>query len=167
MKTFIDKLEKIEYLLMVVGIVITVVILFAQVILRYVFNASLPWIEEAGRYLFIYFTWIGTSLAASSGDHIRVEILQNKFPGAKKYLEILCHIVCGGMAVFMLVFGIKLISVMRLNVAVSPTMKIPMWICYFVIPIAGALMIIKYVYLIILTAQGKTVEKKASEEVKL
>ena len=167
MKPFIDKLEKVEYFLMVVGIVITVVILFAQVILRYVFNASLPWIEEAGRYLFIYYTWIGTSLAASSSDHIRVEILQNKLPGAKKYLEIACHIVCGAMAVFMLVYGIRLIQTMRRNIAVSPTMKIPMWICYFIIPIAGGLMIIKYVYLIIMTVQGKTVEKKSSEEVKL
>ena len=167
MKEFIDKLEKVEYFLMVVGIVITVLILFAQVILRYVFKASLPWIEEAGRYLFIYFTWIGTSLAASSGEHIRVEILHNKFPAAKKYLETACHVVCCAMAVFMLVYGIKLIDVMRLNVAVSPTMKIPMWICYFVIPISGGLMIIKYSYLIFTTLRGKAVSDKNVEEVKI
>lgn len=80
MKTIIAYVERAEYALMVLGLFVAVAILFLQVILRYVFSASLPWIEEAARYLFIYFTWIGTSIAASSDQHIRFEVLDNRFP---------------------------------------------------------------------------------------
>ena len=147
MKKFVDKIEKVEYVLMIIGILIAVVVLFLQVILRYVFSASLSWAEEAARYLFIFFTWIGTSIAATSNQHIRFEVLFNKFPGARKYLELLSTFVCLCVSVFMLYYGIQLILMLLKNVALSPTMKIPMWICYSIIPLAGVLMTIKYLYL--------------------
>jgi len=146
MAKFIKTLGKLEDLLMIFGIVLAVCLIFLQVILRYLFHASLPWIEEAARYLFVYFTWIGASAAASSDRHIRVEILYNKFPKAKKYLVVVGAIVCLAMSLFMLIYGMDLIQNMRRFSALSPTMKIPMWICYMAIPIGGLLLSIKYAY---------------------
>lgn len=146
MKTIIAYVERAEYALMVLGLFVAVAILFLQVILRYVFSASLPWIEEAARYLFIYFTWIGTSIAASSDQHIRFEVLDNRFPKAERYLGILRNLVCAGVSVFMLVYGGRLIYIMLQNVAVSPSMKIPMWVCYCIVPVGGTLMTLKYCY---------------------
>lgn len=144
MKRIIAIIERIEYLLMALGLLISIGILFLQIILRYIFNASLPWIEEAARYLFIYFTWIGTSIAVSSDQHIRFEALSQKFPSLNKYMEIPRNFICGSVSLFMLVYGIRLIHIMLRNVALSPTMKIPMWLCYAIIPITGTFMTCKY-----------------------
>lgn len=148
MKRIINGIEKAEYVLMVIGILVAVCLLFLQVVLRYVFSASLPWVEEAARYLFIYFTWIGTSIAATSGQHIRFEILFNKFPGSKKYLDLVSHVVCMAISLCMMIYGVKLVRTLMMNVAVSPTKKIPMWICYAIVPVAGLLMALKYIYLL-------------------
>lgn len=146
MRKFVEKLDKLETVLMVGGMLISVLIIFMQVILRYVFNASLPWVEELARYLFIYFTWIGTSAAISADKHLRFEILHDKFPKAKKYLDVIGTVICLGMALFMLINGAMLIGTLLQSSAVSPTLRIPMWICYLAVPLGGLLMSIKYVY---------------------
>lgn len=142
-------LDKLEEVLMVGGMIIAVSIIFFQIILRFVFNTAIPWIEELARYLFIYFTWIGASAAILTDKHIRVEMFQEKFPNGKKYLEIASTLICLGIALFMFVNGWQLLLKMSKFSAVSPTMKIPMWICYMAIPVGGFLMSIKYLYKLI------------------
>lgn len=149
MAKLVKHLEKVEYVLMIAGILLATAILFVQIVLR-LFSTSLPWIEEAARYLFVYFTWIGTSIAVTSDQHIRVGILDSKFPKAYRYVNLLCYVICLLMAVFMFRYGLQLILTMRKNSALSPTMKIPMWICYLAVPCGGLLITIKYVNKIIL-----------------
>lgn len=146
MKTILAHIERVEYFLMAVGLFLAVCILFLQVILRYVFAASLPWIEEAARYLFIYFTWVGTSIAASSDQHVRFEVLDNRFPKLERYLKVLRNLICAAVSLFMLVYGVRLILIMQRHVALSPSMKIPMWVCYSIVPLGGSLMTLKYGY---------------------
>lgn len=143
---FMKYLEKLETGMMIFGVVTTIVIIFTQVILRYIFNASAAWIEELARYFFIYFTWIGASLAILQDRHLRVEIIFEKFPSSRKYLEVFASLVCLGMTVFMFVNGVMLLQTMRSFSALSPTMKIPMWIFYSAIPLGGLLMSIKYIF---------------------
>ena len=45
--------------------------------MRTIFNYSLSWTEELSRYIFIWQTWLGTSIALKYKQHIRVEILIN------------------------------------------------------------------------------------------
>jgi len=160
MKKAIMYTEKAESLLMIISMVYAVIILFLQVILRYVFNNSLSWSEESARYMFIVFTWVGTSIAASKDRHIKVELLQTKLPKAKNFLQVICSVVCLLMSAFMLFYGIKLIQIMHVNVAVSPTMHIPMWICYMSVPLGGALLIFKYIYIV-----GQDIKKCFMKEV--
>lgn len=48
-----------------------------QVITRYVLHLSAPWAEESARYAFIWFTFIGASLAVKRNSHVRVDILDS------------------------------------------------------------------------------------------
>jgi C4-dicarboxylate transporter DctQ subunit len=146
MANFISKMEKLEGVLMVAGMVSATLIIFLQIILRFVFNTALPWAEELARYLFIYFTWIGVSAAILTSQHIRVEMTQEKLPHLKKYLEAFSTLVCFGVAVFLLTNGCSLLLKLSQFKAVSPTLKIPMWIFYMAVPLAGLLMSIKYLY---------------------
>jgi len=57
----------------------TVGLTFAQVVLRYVFNTPQTWVEEVGRYLFIWITFLGAAAAFSRDTHIRVDAVMALF----------------------------------------------------------------------------------------
>ena len=56
---FLDGLESVEKVFLVVTAAIMVIVIAYQVVLRYVFHASNAWSEELARYLFIYDVFIG------------------------------------------------------------------------------------------------------------
>lgn len=146
MQKVINVLRKAEDVFMILGMVTAVAVITMQIILRYCFRSALPWAEEVSRYLFIYFTWIGTSAAISTDEHIRLDIVRNKHPRLGEFLEPLVTIICLAMALFMLLNGIQLIEKMKLVSASSPTLRLPMYVFYAAIPISGGLMTVKYLY---------------------
>ncbi|MFT6642156.1 MAG: C4-dicarboxylate transporter DctQ subunit, partial [Flavobacteriaceae bacterium] len=55
-------------------------ILFANVVARYVFNWGVPWAEELVRYEIIWMVFIGGSVAVRKGIHIGIDILATVSP---------------------------------------------------------------------------------------
>lgn len=51
-------------------------VVWLQVFQRYVMNASLSWSEEAARYLMIWVSFLGASIALRRGQHISMELLR-------------------------------------------------------------------------------------------
>jgi len=49
-----------------------VLLMAAQVILRFGFNAPQAWAEEVDRYLFVWSVYLGSIIATAKGTHIRV-----------------------------------------------------------------------------------------------
>ena len=91
MKKILQKYDKFEEHLLIGTLVFNVLLIFSQILMRTIFNYSLSWTEELSRYIFIWQTWLGTSVALKYKQHIRVEILINFFKKTKnkKILEIL------------------------------------------------------------------------------
>lgn len=56
------------------------VLVFANVVLRYVAGVSLPWVEEITRYMMIWVAWLAVGLAMREGAHIAIDNLQNALP---------------------------------------------------------------------------------------
>ena len=67
-----DHLE--EYLLVFL-MVVEVVVVFAQVVTRYVFHSPLAWSEELARYMFIWLVWIGAAYATILGVGVQGLVL--------------------------------------------------------------------------------------------
>ncbi|MEN8246425.1 MAG: TRAP transporter small permease [Thermodesulfobacteriota bacterium] len=53
---------------------------WAQVASRYIFNNSLPWTEEAARYLMIWGVLLGVNLAYNKGYLISIDFFTTKLP---------------------------------------------------------------------------------------
>ena len=68
-------LNKIEDVFCAVSLLLTTLILFVNVVLRYVFSASTSWAEEMIRYLMIWITFIGGSVCVRHSAHIRMDFL--------------------------------------------------------------------------------------------
>lgn len=52
-----------------------VVVVFSEVLRRFVLSYSSLWGEETARYSFIYMVWIGASMAVKDRLHIRITVL--------------------------------------------------------------------------------------------
>ena len=70
---------------MVVCLVAMVIMVFGNVVLRWVFNSGITVSEEMSRYCFIWLTYIGAMVAMRENGHLGVDTLVRKLPlGGKK-----------------------------------------------------------------------------------
>jgi TRAP-type C4-dicarboxylate transport system permease small subunit len=59
-----------------------VVVVAAQVLLRYAFNSSLDWAEDVARLLFVWTIFLAIPLGVRGGVHIGVNLLVQRLPAA-------------------------------------------------------------------------------------
>ncbi len=78
-----------------------VVIMFAQVIFRYILNNSLTWSEEVVRFLFIWLTFLGASILIRERWHIGVDFFMNL---PKKYWSLRLQLINTFLVVCFLIF---------------------------------------------------------------
>ncbi len=121
------------------------VILFANVVARYVFNLGFPWAEELVRYEIVWMVFLGGSVAAREGIHIGVDIIV-KFapPTISKLVKLCIHSVSIVFCVLVVFYGVELISQTKMFGQVSPAMQVPMWLVQLAIPIGAGLMAIRF-----------------------
>ena len=125
-----------EYLLVVL-MVVEVVVVFAQVLTRYVFHSPLAWSEELARYIFIWLIWLGTSISMKSKEHIRMDMLSNALHGkAKVGLDLFSNILMLAFCVFLVIYGWTLVSSMMTRGNLSVALRLPMWIVYLSLPLS-------------------------------
>ena len=86
MKTTLRWLDQhFEEMLMAIFLCGVVVLMTLHVFFRYVMRAPLTWSEEATRYMFIWFVFIGISYGIRNNTHIRVNIIEVLCPKVIPY----------------------------------------------------------------------------------
>jgi len=137
---------KVEEYFLVGSMVVSVCVVFLQVVMRYVFQNSLTWSEELARYIFLWQCWIGASYAVKKGSHIRVEILPSKFSGKSKIIfEIIITLIWFSFILFLGYTGTWITVHVFNSGQMSPAMRIPMGYAYASVPVGCFLMIIHLV----------------------
>ena len=147
MKKFLQKYDKFEEYLLIGSLVFNVLLIFSQIFMRTIFNYSLSWTEELSRYIFIWQTWLGTSIALKYKQHIRVEILINIFKKAKnkKILEISVTLIWIAFSIFLLYAGTLLCKSMIARNVLSSGMRIPLVFVYSCLPISSLIVLIRLI----------------------
>lgn len=144
LKTFLDDLE--ENLLCGI-LALMVIIIFLQVIMRYVFANSLTWSEELARYLFIWLTWLGTGYAFKSNRHLRIEFLVDKLSvRVRYYLEFLILVLWLGFSVFLVYQGWIVTNLNWTRGQLSAAMQIPMALAYAAVPVGCLFMALRLAF---------------------
>jgi len=142
MKKLGEIFDKFERDALMIALTIMVVVIFTNVIMRYIFNNSLSWSEELARYLFIWFSWMGVSAGLKDGAHLRVEILTSSLIKRKMYktneaINIVVALIWLATTVVVAYYGFVVVqSQMSLSV-VTPAMRIPVWIGYLSVPMCS------------------------------
>lgn len=87
-----------------------VAVIFLQVIMRYVFNNSLPWSEELGKFFFVWITWLGISLGERVGEHIKITMLTDRLPfKVAQVVNILSEIIVIAICAVTFYYGMSLV----------------------------------------------------------
>lgn len=121
--------------------IVTSLLIFLQVILRYVFSYSIIWAEEFARYGIVWFVFLGSSLAVHEGAHASVDVLIKLLP-TKVYrvFAALAIVISIGFTVTVAWFGIRMVIRIAQIGNITPALGIPMYIPYLAIPIGSAMM---------------------------
>ncbi|RAK14106.1 TRAP-type C4-dicarboxylate transport system permease small subunit [Anoxybacillus vitaminiphilus] len=80
--------------LMVLTLAMMCILVFGNVVLRYIFNSGITWSEEMSRFLFIWMIFLGAIGALKDNDHLGVDTLLKKLPlSAKRVVFILSNLI--------------------------------------------------------------------------
>ncbi len=143
------------------------IILFVQVVFRFVLHAALPWSEEASRYLLVWTAFIGGAYGVRRGAHIGIEAFALLLPKkAQKVLNLFVLVVSTVVCCVILKYGIDIVSTQLSKGQLSPAMRIPMGYMYAAIPVGMVFFIIRHIEEIIVEIKNfnKVEEKKEAAE---
>ena len=138
-------LNNIEELVLGFTLLGLAIFVFVQVVLRYGFHFAYSWAEELGRYLTIFFTFLGASLGVKYGTHFSMEALvQNISPRYRHLMRALVSLICG--LFFLIVIYYAWIQITKLHKygASTATLHMPMYIPYVPIPLFSITIALRY-----------------------
>ncbi|MCG5240275.1 TRAP transporter small permease [Azospirillum doebereinerae] len=125
MKRLADVLERLTEWLMAAILAAMVVLVFGNVVLRYVFNSGIVASEELARLLFVWMVFLGATVALRGGQHIGLEMLQERLPPkARRACALVSHLLML-YAVWLLVQGSWLQLLIGLD-TYSTVLRFPM-----------------------------------------
>ena len=78
----IDRFCRVIDLLIAAALAVMVVLVFGNVVLRYVFNSGIAVSEEVSRWLFVWLCFMGAVSALKEGGHMGTDILVSRLPVA-------------------------------------------------------------------------------------
>jgi|TARA_B110000881_G_C18367876_1_gene409690 C4-dicarboxylate transporter DctQ subunit len=135
------------------------VILFANVVARYIFNWGVPWAEELVRYEIVWMVFIGGSVAARTGIHIGIDILATFSPKQiRPVILLVINAISLTFCLFLVIMGSDLVAQTKMFGQVTPALQIPMWVVQMAIPVGGALMALRFFQRLIVTLRNDSGE---------
>ena len=116
-----------EEILCVALMSVMTIIIFVQVIMRYVAHNSLSWSEELARYCFIWLIYIGVAYGCKLMKHIKIDAALHLFPEkVRPYIVITGEVLVLVFAVYIVVTGVELTYKQWEFGKVSPALGLPL-----------------------------------------
>jgi TRAP-type C4-dicarboxylate transport system permease small subunit len=137
-----NKIDKCMNMLMVVLISAMTILIFAQVIWRYILQEPLSWSEELARYLFSGVTLFGAVLLYRKGGHINMSLLKDfiKVPLVQALIDIVAQVLTLIFLLIVIWYGFPMSFQMLDLDAVSSSMPwLKMGYVFLLLPISAVL----------------------------
>ncbi len=140
-------LEKVEDGLLVSLLLMMIFMAVLQIVLRNLFDSGILWADPLIRILVLWIGLIGAMIASRNNHHISIDVISRYLPKqAKKVstliLSIFTATICGTMAYYSLVF----VQMEQQDGQIAFGV-IPAWVCESIIPIAFAIISLRYIIL--------------------
>ena len=153
-----DIINRATEVILVIVLSAMAVVVFLQVIFRYVLNLPLFWTEEFARYCLVWCSLLGSAVAVKRGQHIAVTLFLERFPSAlRRGLTITALI--SVLVILTVIFwgGIQLVVITWAQI--SPALRVSMSIPYLAVPVGAALMLVHTVIFILQAITAKMADE--------
>jgi len=143
---FIQRIDKLiasaERVLLISIAAALVVIMMAQVILRYFFNSPIYWAEEIAVQLLVFMTLFGLSLLVQQVQLVTIDFLPRALPDRARHA---LFALLGSVMILILAFiawqGWHWIVRPDVQMEISATTQLPRWYNFTVLPVALSIMV--------------------------
>lgn len=157
MNKLIQLLEKSERVYIALMVCSSILLSLTGVFYRYVLNSSLAFVEELSGLMLAGIIIIGTSLAITTREHIRVEVIPQVFPITKTWLNSLAWLAMFGVSVLMFVLTTKFVhKLIVTNQTTSSIESLPVGWPLVIVPAGYLLCSVKSVWLLWNEITGKS-----------
>lgn len=138
--------DVIEEKVLCFSLIFAVLLVFYQIIMRFVFSSSLFGSEELARYIFMWQIWLGASIGFRDDKHIRIELLIGRLKGKTRLVfDIVSDLAMIAFCIFCVYYGqVFLERVAALNM-VTPALRIPFVFVYACVPVSMAIVAVRIV----------------------
>lgn len=130
-----------------IAFAVATILLFTNVVLRYLFETGLPWVLETVQYLFAWVVLIGAAHGVKMGIHLGIDILIDKLnPGLRKVVVMFAVFLC---ILFVAIVDYEsFIYIIRIHQwgDLTEDLQIPQWIPYLAIPVGLTLMLYHFLF---------------------
>lgn len=155
----IQILQKIEDSVLIGLLLVMIFIAVFQIILRNLFDSGMNFGDELIRILVLWISLVGAMVASRNNNHINIDLVSRYLPHpVKKFSTVLVGIftalICAAMAYFSLDF-----VMLEKSEGIIAFSGIPAWVCESIIPLAFAVICLRYLLLSV-TTLSNAVRKK-------
>lgn len=127
--------RSIEGALLLLGLTMTAIVIL-QVFYRYALNHSLFWSEELARYLLVWLTFLGATVAYRRRMHPSIDVLFKRLSRpARRRLRVLVHLLSLLFFSILIWYGSTFAYFVRLQT--TPALALPKWLIFAIIPLSG------------------------------
>ena len=124
------------------AVVAMTMLVLVQIVLRYIFNVPLAWVEEMTVFLMIWMAFMGAAVGVRRGTHIAMTMLVDRLP--RGIARILFYASTLAMIAFACVVVWQgLLLVFSVGNQRSAALGVPMAIPYLVVPLGAFLIILQ------------------------
>jgi len=149
-------LRKFTYIAVTVLFGSQVIVVFAQVIWRFVFDSPFSWSEELARYLQVWLILLMSAVCIRKGRHLAVDyVTHNLSFELQRVFKLISLLAILAYVIVVIVFGIKMIAVA--GAQKTPAMQIPIGIIYLAFPITGTFMFLETLVAFVKVVNAQTV----------
>ena len=133
-------------------------LIFSEVVLRYIFLSPITWYDEFAGYMLVWVTFLGSVVALHRRRHIGFETVVEALPPIwQRAATLLVYLLIMVFQVVLIVYGWRLTFELTGEMAI--TLPIPIGFVHVVLPVSGLMMlIICLVQIVEVLRQGKVVE---------
>ena len=160
-------LTNLDAIITAVTLSICVVLVNANVIMRYFFNSPIRWAEEVVTSLFVWTVFIGSAYAYRKHSHLGVDILVNLMPPKMKAVVKSVMSVVELLVLSMLtwissqyVYHLIYNRAGKLKIVMTDMLRIPKWWTAIAVPIGFGLSVIYSVYFMVKAIRAFMAKKK-------
>ncbi len=155
MRNVLKILNRLEEIVLAMGLLGLAIMCFIEVVSRYLFDYSFTWLEEFGRYFCVFLTFLGASLGVKYGMHFSMDFVVTRVPPRAGHLmrlvsNLIGAVLFGIVAVLAWTHAVKML---RFGTT-SAAMGLPMFWAYLPISVFSGTMVLRFGYQILLNLKG-------------